>query len=172
MKAIGNLALVFILAASLWAQPFERPHGGSSEPKSHLRERISVIKIWKLVTVLGLTEEQSTVFFPAMNKHDADLERLRNDEDRLLDTLEAQLRSGVANDATLEARIDSVVAIRKQRSSVDNEFFQKIGDILNTEQQAKLLLFGRTFDKEMRNVIDMGVRGDKQRFMPDAGKTR
>ncbi len=172
MKTIGKLALIFIFAASLWAQPFERPHGGSSEPKSHLRERISIIRIWKLVGVLDLTEEQSTVFFPAMNKHDADLERLRNDEDRLLDTLEAQLRSGVVDDATLEARIDSVVAIRRQRSSVDEEFFQKVADILNTEQKAKLLLFNRAFDKEMRNVIDMGVRGDKRRFMPDADKTR
>ncbi len=173
MRSFRIIVLGFIvLSTSLLAQPFPPSPEGGPGFKSQLREKISIIRMWKLIDVLELGEEQAMVFFPALNQHDADIEKLNQDENRLLDELELDLTNGIANDKRLQARIDSVIDLRTERSQIDAEFFQKIADILNAEQRAKFLLFDRKFDKEMRKAIDMGVRGDRPMPMRDPSNHR
>ncbi|MCK5834061.1 hypothetical protein KAH81_10390 [bacterium] len=157
-----TIILIFVLVLSLAVSAQHAPpegHGG----KAHLRERIGLIKMWKLIEVLELNEEQSMVFFPAMKEHDSRLQHLKEEEDRLLGKLEAQLDAVVIDNVALGATVDSVVYLRDDRLATDLEFFNKLNDVLDVKQRAKLLLFEKNFDKEIRGVIDMGVRNDKRR---------
>lgn len=154
-KLFPILILIAAISITSFAQfKPQRP----PDNRAHLRERVGLIRMWKLIERLELTEQQSLIFFPAMNEHDVRIRTLRDEEERLLDKIEAQFQAITLDMRALEAVVDSVAMLRDERLSVELVFIDKVNQILTVEQKAKFLLFDRVFEKEIRSVIDMGLR--------------
>jgi len=151
-KQFTIMAIALLLASCALAQ-FEHGHTG---PKAHLRERISMIRMWKLVEFLDLSEEQSMAFFPAMNEHESRMKALHEHERRILDRIETILDEESPNRTALSAAVDSVMTLRDERTASKAEFIDKANAILTIEQKARFLLFDRIFEREINNIIDMG----------------
>ena len=139
------VASVVLLSSVLRAQPMRM---GDERPL----ERIEQWKKVRLIEVLNLNEEQSVRFFARFNDHESMKRELAKQKEELLDKLERLVRNH-ADDKEIEKMFPDVVAVNQKLADVHLRFFNSTGDILSAEQRAKLLLFERHFERELREAM-------------------
>ena len=66
MKRIISIVIIILALTGFVSAQFG-PDFKKGECKERLRERIEMIRMWKLVETLNLSEEQSVEFFPIFN---------------------------------------------------------------------------------------------------------
>ncbi len=115
-------------------------------------ERIEQWKKVRLIEVLDLNEQQSVRFFARLNEHDSKRRELAKTKDEVLDKLDRLVRNH-ADAKEIEAVFPEVQAVNAQLVDENSRFFNGTSDILSAEQRAKLLLFERHFDRELREAM-------------------
>jgi len=159
MKKLKFLEVFFfVLIFSLTAQGVQaqRPpaHPFPEEGKrERLREEIETMKMWKMLEVLNLTDEQSDKFLPAWRELQKAQKDFREKREDLLKSLEGVLGAEKPDEGKIK---DILAQLEKQRSRLDEvqqRFRQKAQEVLTIEQQAKLLLFEDRFEKRMMEII-------------------
>jgi hypothetical protein len=127
------------------AQPFRQEGGRASE-------RVEQLKKLRLIETLNMTEEQSVRFFARLNEHEKMRRDLMDRKTEVLDRLDRMVRNEV-EESEYRSMFPEVLAIDSELAAEDNRFFEKLNDILSEEQRAKFLLFGRQFQKELREAL-------------------
>jgi len=148
--------LIFVFAGVVFAQPGPPEHRDKQFFREELRERIEMIRMWKLVETLDLTEEQSMKFFPLMNEYDSARDEYGMEQKRLIERLDEELKSQEPDEKELQAILDSLSEIREKQFAEETEYYNQVKGILTVEQQAGLLVFKRDFAEEVRRLIEMG----------------
>ena len=145
-------SLVWFLAAGLLlggtvlrAQP-GRP--GEDRPF----ERIEQWKKVRLIEVLDLNEAQSVRFFARFNEHENKKREIAKERDEVLDKLDRLVRNH-ADEKEIEKVFPDVLAMNGKIAEESVRFFNSTTDILSAEQRAKLLLFERHFERELREAM-------------------
>ena len=139
------IPLFLILCTSLsYAQP---PMGGGRG-----FERIERFKKMRMVEMLELKEEQSVRFFARHNEMENNRRALEKQRDEVLDKIERLLRNK-ADAKEYEKLFADVDSLNRQLTEEKRTFFNGLGDLLTVEQQAKLMLFERRFEKELREAV-------------------
>jgi hypothetical protein len=143
----NNLFLICLLLVpvQLLAQP-------GPPQDSRQFERIEQWKKVRLIEILQMKEDQSVRFFSRMSEHDRQRRELMHAKGEALDRLERLIRNRAGN-AELEKVIPEVLDIDSRIRDEQRNFFTGLGDILTVEQQAKLLVFERQFEKELREAM-------------------
>lgn len=173
MKRSVLFVLLFsIFAATIIAQHAPPPRPGGPVFKERLRQRIGMIRIWKLIETLELTEKQSMGFFPILNAHDIAEERFRSNEKRLMDELSGLLDSDYPDEIEMSAILDSIDIIQIDKFERDRAFFESVSGVLSVEQKARLLIFEQRFAEEMRHLIEKGVSPGKETRFANPFKKR
>lgn len=126
-------------------------------------ERIDRLKKVRLIEFLELQEEESARFIARLNEHEKSRRDLQKEKGDALDRLE-QLLEKKADVQDLQKGIGEVEAINAKVGEENRKFFSGLSDILSVEQRAKMLLFERRFEKELREAIR-----DVQRRRPEPG---
>ncbi len=156
LKLSGMFFLIFVFVLTAQAVHAQRPpaHPFPEEGKrQRLREEIETMKMWKMLEVLDLSQEQSDKFLPVwreMQKAQKDFRERRED---LLKSLESTLAEGKPDEGKIR---DIMVQLEKEKShfeGVQQKFRQKAQEVLTLEQQAKLVLFEDRFEKRMMEII-------------------
>jgi hypothetical protein len=151
MKTYTAVALIALaLASPLWAQEGGPPGdpGGPDRPY----ERIQQLRKVRLVEMLEMKEEQSVRFISRYNAYEEQRKKSMADRGEVMDRLERLVRNKADSTEYTKAFAevikldDSIIEQRKQ-------FFLGLGDLLTIEQRAKLLLFERRFQKELREAM-------------------
>ena len=155
-KILPIISIVLILATGIFAQPGPPPMGGNGPRREQLKQRLEIIKMWKLIENLKLTEEQSMKFFPLKNAHDEALREISRGHESVQNELEELLKSEDYPEYQLTNLIDSVRTLRIRKFEEEMAFMDGAMEILTQEQQAKLVLFERRFREEVRELIEMG----------------
>jgi len=157
-KAIIVL-IIALSAATLFGQPGHPPDRGAPPPgmeRDKLRERIEMLRTWKLVEMLNLTQEQSIEFFPLYNTFESEQELRNKQQGKLLDRLEKHLDGFELEEKTVSTILDSLIEIKQAQYEAELEFYEKASEVLTIEQQAAFALFRRKFAEEVKNIIDAG----------------
>jgi hypothetical protein len=141
-----TLLLLFLLPLAGFAQPPGPPEGARPF------ERIEQWKKVRLIEVLDLKEDQSARFFARLKEHEAQRRELHKAKGDALDRLDRLVRNHAAA-AELEKAIPDVLAVDDKMHDEQSKFFLSLGDILTVEQRAKLVLFDRQFEKELRDAM-------------------
>ena len=156
LKLSGMFFLVFIFLLTSRAVYAQRPpaHPFPEEGKrERLREEIDTMKMWKMLEVLDLSQEQSDKFLPVWREMQKAQKDFRDRREDLLKSLESVL----AEDKPDEGKIRDILGqLEKERSRFDEiqqNFRQKAQEILTLEQQARLVLFEDRFEKRMMEII-------------------
>jgi hypothetical protein len=146
MKQLSRLvALVALVSVVAVAQP-------GPGPGDRGWERVEQLRKVRLIEMLDLKEDQSVRFFARFKEHEAARKELTTERNEVLDKIERLVRNRADSTeyAPLFAEVEGIdtkiVAGRKQ-------FFSSLGDILTIEQRAKLLLFERRFERELRDAF-------------------
>jgi Spy/CpxP family protein refolding chaperone len=142
---LGFLGALIIAGVAL-AQPPQGP------PDSQSIERIERWKKLRLIELLNLSEDQSVRFFARMNEHETARRAMMKQKGEALDRLERLVRNR-AEASEFEKVIPEVLTAEDQIRAEQRKFFTGLSDILSVEQRAKLLLFERQFERELREAM-------------------
>lgn len=160
LTAVGIVGLVSVAVAQAQPPPVEgSPQARLPMTPEERRERLRMVRMWRLIDVLNLTEGQSEKFFLTLKRYDAEEDRVNRERERL----SAALRGMVVRPETPEkALLDTMQAIREQEERLRQaraRFHAEVAGALSVRQQAKLLLFEQRFDSVLREAIfDVMVR--------------
>ena len=156
LKLSGMFFLIFIFvftALAVYAQrPPARPFPEEGK-RERLREEIQTMKMWKMLEVLDLTDEQSNDFLPAWRELQKAQKDFRERREELLKSLEAVLGEEKPDEGKIRNILGQLEKERSRFDEVQQRFRQKAQEVLTLEQQAKLLLFEDRFEKRMMEII-------------------
>lgn len=138
------VALLLGLAAAA-AQPLGGPPGRASE-------RIEQWRKIRLVEMLDMKEEVSVRFFARRNDHEKAKRELFKERDAALDRLERLIRVG-APAAEFEKAFAELADVDARVAVGEKEFLNGLSDILTIDQRAKMVLFDRRFEGELREAM-------------------
>jgi hypothetical protein len=140
----GSVALICCLALSTLAASADTPPG---------RDRARTYLMLRVVDALDLSDEKALQMREILRR--ADDRRLDLTQQR--DGLEAKLRGALAQKPVDTAALGSLVgeshAVQRELAALPERTFGEAQRILTVEQQAKLLLFRRDLQGEIRQAI-------------------
>jgi len=153
------LACMLLLPPVLFAQPGRAgdAQGGGDRPF----DRIESLRKVRLVEILELKEDQSVRFLARLNEHDNARRALMKDRGEALDRLERLIRNK-ADDAEYQKAFAEVASIDDSLMMERKTFFAGLSDILTPTQRAKMLIFERRFERELRDAMREAQRRRKE----------
>ncbi|HVP37535.1 MAG TPA: periplasmic heavy metal sensor [Terriglobales bacterium] len=148
------LTFIFLLTAQgVRAQgPPPRPFPEEGK-RERLREEIDTMKMWKMLEVLDLSQEQSDKFLPVWREMQKAQKDFREKRENLLKSLEAILGAEKPDEGKIRDILGQLEKERSRFDDIQQNFRQKAQEILTLEQQAKLVLFEDRFEKRMMEII-------------------
>ncbi len=152
------LACLLSLPPALFAQSDRPPEPPQGDRPS---DRIENLRKVRLVEVLELKEDQSVRFLARMNDHDKARRDLMKERGDALDRLERLIRNK-ADDGEFTKGFAEVAAIDDKLTTERRSFFAGLSDILTPTQRAKMLIFERRFEKELREAMREAQRRRKE----------
>ncbi len=147
MKRVRVIAVAIlvggILSSPLLAQP----------PKEkRVREKIQMLRMWKLTEELDLTEKEAAELFPIFGKYDKKRARLHRQRRKLLEELRDLIQEGAPS-----ARINEVIRRLEDNyralSRMREEEWEEVKRVLTPDQQARYILFHERFARDMWRMI-------------------
>lgn len=170
MKIIAPI--LFSWALILFAQPIDETnpkecperefclaHRDEPLPEPETKKAIETLRIWRLTEELNLTEDQSIKFFPRVKALREAREEFEKNRMKLIGEM-AELLMSKTDEKKLKAKIDEFFALEKSFREREDKIRKETANILNTEQQARLIIFMSTFDREVRKLIKE-IKGPK-----------
>ena len=147
--ALNGIAFSILFPVMVFSQG-----GSQGEPQGPDRpsDRIENLRKVRLVEILDLKEDQSVRFLARMNEHDNARRALMKERGEALDRLERLVRNK-ADDGEFEKGFADVAAVDEKLVTERRGFFGGLSDILSPTQRAKMLIFERRFEKELREAM-------------------
>jgi hypothetical protein len=127
-------------------------HPGDAQGTDRPFERIENLRKVRLVEILDLKEDQSVRFLARMNEHDNARRALMKERGEALDRLERLIRNK-ADDGEYAKAFEGVASIDDSLMMERRSFFAGLSDILTPTQRAKMLIFERRFERELRDAM-------------------
>ena len=137
-----SIALVLLLAATL---------GATSAPPA--RDRAHTYLMLRVVDALDLTDDKALQMRDILRRADARRVTLTTQRDALDAKLRAALNAAPLDAAALSKLVADTHEVQSQLASLPETTFDEAQKILTVEQQAKLLLFRRDLQGEVRQAI-------------------
>lgn len=159
MKAFSVLFMMIVGLSTAWAQP---PSEGMP------LERIERFKKMRMIEMLDLSEDQSIRFFARHHEFEMQRRNLMQRRIETLDKIERLIRNK-AEGKEYETLFAEAEDLNGKLADEKRRFFDGLSDILVIEQRAKLLLFERRFESELRDAVREVHKRRKGRF-GDEGK--
>jgi len=142
------VAVVLLLPAWAIAQP---PGPGWGQEK-HSFERIQQLMKMRMVEALDLNEEQSVRFIARFNDHEKQRRELMKLKAEALTKIEKLVQDS-GDEREIEKAFPEALAIDVRVVEERKKFFDSLSDILTVTQRARLLVFERKFERELRDAV-------------------
>jgi len=143
-----TLAIVFLLLViqcdALTQQRHQRMQRGA--------DRLETLHQVRMIDALDLDAETAARLSVLFSDHQAKIRELHREIDQLTDELE----SAIEQEASDEGLLDLQSQIEAKRNSLHSnriQFYRDAGSILTTRQVAKLIVFERNFQRDIREIM-------------------
>lgn len=127
------------------------------------RERIERFRKMRMIEMLDLKEDQSVRFIARFNEFENARRELSKQRDEVLDKIERLVRNN-ADEKEIEKTILEVETVTRKIGEERLKFFNSLSDLLSVQQRAKLLLFERRFETELRDAVRQRMKDRRQGF--------
>jgi hypothetical protein len=142
------LSLIFGIS-SAWADPWKE--GKDSREKN--RERIQVIKIWKMTETLRLDREGAVRFMAVNNYYEEARKKVHRDFHEDIQKVRTILRDPNPPERELRELVIRLKNRKKEINDLENKQLEEELSLLKPEQQARYFLFQIDFRREMDDMI-------------------
>ena len=150
---------VVVLSQPAYAQPTAAPHP-NTPPR---RERARTFLVLRIVDALNLNDQDALKVSNIVRQSDERRQQLMTQRQ----TLEDQLRTALAKKPTDPAQLGKLVSdgndLDQKIALTPEDTFHEMQKVLTVEQQAKLILFRRELQGEIRRAIQGRRSGSGRR---------
>lgn len=161
---VGILLLGIVLLSSKGRSQPDQVYPAKRDAKL---ERVRMLRTWKLIDALDLTEEQSTSFFPLLKAFDKRQDALKEQKKRLVRELDRIAESETSTEEALRKAIEDYRKVEAELFTNHKQFYDDAGHILTLKQQAKLLVFEEHFQEHLRGIIQDIRHQRRDQRMPE-----
>jgi len=151
-RTILSVMIILVVNMPLQAQMEAPPAEPKRQGERRLMERVDRLKKVRMIEMLELTEDQSARFIARLNEHETKRRELASAKHDALDRIDRLVRNH-AEDKELEAVFVKITDLNAGMVEEGNTFFLGLKDLLSTTQRARLLLFERQFERELRDAL-------------------
>lgn len=132
-----------------------------------MRKKLDMVRRWKLLDDLNLTEEQSNKLLPILAARDRNRQTADSTFAALTVLVKEQMKKDKPDEKKLNGYIERLMELKSSQCQNDIDFYKDASKILSPVQQVKLLTFDERFREEMRRLIqDFKGRDRKRGEMP------
>ena len=150
------LVLILFASGKLLSQPPEQP-----PMRGAAFQRLATMKKIKLMEVLNLDETKSDKFLAKYTAYENKMISLHNNIDQVTRELDNLMKSEKVKSSELKGKIDEILKLNQEHSKLIRERLKDFQSILTDEEFAKVLLFERNFNSEIRRkIMDKGPPKD------------
>lgn len=120
---------------------------------------VKMMKKWKMVEYLELTEDQSIKFFPRIEKFENTIEDIRIERRRLYEDIEVDIERGNEIELSeLESLLSKYRELEEKELQLKHDHISNLTDILTPTQIARYSIFEHKFRVQMRENIEKRKR--------------
>ena len=145
------LLLALLSHADVFAQPDHR--NGPNRRNGPSQERLEMLKLWRFVDELEITEEQSVRLFPALSAHRRAVRDLQAKHRAVGEDLERLLQKEGVSDGKLRDKMGDLRLLESQESELKSSFHKQLEGLLSVRQQAQFQLFEGRFRGDLRGIV-------------------
>jgi hypothetical protein len=160
----GSFLVIGVLfAVSVYASP--QLMRKDDKDRTELRERVRMLRMWKLTEFLNLDEKTASLFFPILNKYDNERENLMKERREAVRELRKALRAEKIDPKNLTTLVDRINKVNDEFIGLSRREQAELFKVLTLEQQAKYILFRNDFEKKLGDMLrrSMDQRGGVKR---------
>ena len=140
-------------------------YGGSPRDKRGNSDDTKMIKKWKLIEFLDISEDQSDKFFTRVNSFEREMKSIRKKEKELRESIQELLEEDRLNKKKVSSLMGESFDLEKEKLALRQKHHEDIGDILTLEQTTKYLVFDHHFKKRIKDHLnDRKGAGRRNRF--------
>ena len=129
-------------------------HGGPPRDKRGNSDDVKMIKKWKLIEFLDISEDQSDKFFTRVNLFEKEMKLIRKKEKELRQLIQELLEEDKLNKKKVSSLIEEYFDLEKEKLVLLQKHHEDIGDILTPEQTTKYLVFDHHFKKRIKDYLN------------------
>lgn len=150
MRKIYNISALFILALMLSLKP--------SFAQDDFREKIQEIKLEKLTKKLELDETTKSTFTEKYKAFSTSIKELNKKRNKAYKLMTENIESGDGLDSIVNQLLDYEAQINQKRE----DFVTDMKAILTSQQLAKMIVFERKFNNEIKKLLKQYQKDNKK----------
>jgi outer membrane PBP1 activator LpoA protein len=149
-KTLGIFLLSLILGGSpILAEPWKEV----KDPREKSRERIQMMKIWRMTEALKLDREGAARFIAVNNSYEETRRKIHRDFHEDIQRVRNILRDTNPPERELRELALRLKNRKKEMNELENKQLEEEMSLLKPEQQARYFLFQIDFRREMDDMI-------------------
>ena len=156
MKQLLVILMVTLFVVGGYCQeefPPPLPEEGMSLHKP-ARERMEMMKMWKMTEYLDLSEEQAEKFFPMYRTLSKELEEMSIQQREVM----MNKKEILDGDKEIQGKeinkiVQNASEVEKKKIDKKQEFIEGLDDVLTARQKAKYVVFEIRFKTQLRDAI-------------------
>jgi outer membrane PBP1 activator LpoA protein len=156
-QTIGIFLLSLILGSSM---AFAQSWREVKDPRERSRERIQLMKVWRLTEVLKLDKEGAARFFAVNNYYEETKKKVHHDYHEDIQRVRNILRDMNPPERELRELLARIKTRKKEMNDLENKQLEEEMNLLKLDQQARYFLFQIDFRREMDDMI-REVQGER-----------
>jgi Spy/CpxP family protein refolding chaperone len=131
--------------------PMGPPMDGPMRQK--VKDRIKMVKVWKLTEALNLTQAQAQTFFPIYNKFFDGREDFEMQKFQMIQKLEDLTAKENVSDKEINQQVDKIDSLDQHIQDLRLQFRKDVQGVLTTLQIGQLYVFEIKFIQQMQEII-------------------
>jgi Spy/CpxP family protein refolding chaperone len=145
---------IFLLALILGGSPaWTEPWKEGKDPREKSRERIQMMKIWKMTETLKLDREGAARFIAVNNYYEESRRKVRHDFYEDIQRVRNIMRDMNPPERELRELVNRLKNRKREINDLENKQLEEEMNLLKPEQQARYFLFQIDFHREMEDMI-------------------
>lgn len=158
-KIFFFISLIIFLIVNILAYSQEQTPAGMQR---NIRENIFTLRALRMTQALDLTQEQTSIIFPELNKAEKEKAGLQQQLAREIRELRQLIKDNKASAEDYEARVARIKELRKKIQLREEAFEEFLFQQLTPVQKAKYIIFNLDFNRVlMERMRGAGARGQK-----------
>jgi hypothetical protein len=161
LKVLLAVFLVLLVASPLFMAQEQKRHGRHIMEK--VKEKLSLLKMWKMIDYLDLDEETGVKVFQVVKKYDEEYMTLMRNAHELVFTLKKELSKEKQDKTKIQSLVNQLRSNADQAHAIIQQRIDEISKILPLEKVAKYIIFELEFRQEIAKIAQRAMRGEGQR---------
>jgi Spy/CpxP family protein refolding chaperone len=170
MKKKLSIALLIVAALVLTTVTVAHAEWGKGKhgkvDKQKVKERVELIKMWKLTETLDLDQDTAMKLFPLLSEFDEKERDIRKKRGATMKQMNEELKKETTDPAALRPLIQQFKQNERDLTEVRMERLDALSKVLTDEQVAKLIALVPKMERKMKELLGeaRGMRKERRRW--------